>query len=256
MPADGTGAGVGNGVVDGVVDAVLALLADLAGSPWVYALVFGAVVLDAFLPLVPSETVVITAGVFATGGAPDALLVIAVAAGAAFVGDLVGYRIGQGAGRLGARLATRLGTAHRGRPPLVWAERQLRERGGVLLVGSRFVPGGRTATTLAAGVLGYPRRRFAAAVALASVAWAVYATSLGLLGAALLDDRPGVAILVGLGVAATVTVVAETWRRTGVRRQRRDAAAAQPAPDPEPEPVTQPAERATPSPCHDSHNEA
>ncbi len=230
-----------------MVDAVLALLADAAGSPWLYALVFGAVALDAFLPLVPSETVVITAGVFATGGTPDAVLVIAVAACAAFAGDHVGYRLGRGAGRLGTKLARRLGADHRGRPPLAWAERQLRARGGMLLVGSRFVPGGRTVTTLAAGLLRYPRRRFAAAVALASACWAVYATSLGLLGAALLDDRPGAAILVGLGVGATVAVLAETWRRLGVRRQRRAT---------EPAPVRQPAERATPSPCQDSHNEA
>ena len=44
-----------------------------------------------------------------------------------------------------------------------------------ILVVCRFIPGGRTAVTLSCGLIGYPRRRFVAATAVAAVVWALYA---------------------------------------------------------------------------------
>lgn len=60
-------------------------------SPWVYALLFALAAIDGFFPVVPGESAVITAGVFAASGRPELFAVIGVAAldGAAFEHDPV-----------------------------------------------------------------------------------------------------------------------------------------------------------------------
>jgi len=79
-----------------VFDHFTQLVADASG--WAYAIVFLLAVLDVFLPIVPSETAVITAGVVAGSGDLSLPIVIAAAAAGAFLGDnsmyLVGRRFG------------------------------------------------------------------------------------------------------------------------------------------------------------------
>jgi membrane protein DedA with SNARE-associated domain len=99
------------------------------------------------------------------------------------------------------------------------AERALRERGGQLLVMARFLPGGRTMTTLTAGAVGHPRRSFQACVGAAGLLWAVYVVLLGCLGGTAYRHDPLRGVLLGLGVAVGITVVAEAVRL--VRRHRR-----------------------------------
>ena len=53
----------------------------LAGSPWAYALILAVAAVDAFLPVVPSEATVVTAGVFAAVGDLSLALVIAAGGG-------------------------------------------------------------------------------------------------------------------------------------------------------------------------------
>jgi membrane protein DedA with SNARE-associated domain len=74
------------------------MLEAAVASPWVYLVLFAVAVLDGFFPIVPAETMVITAGVFAAGGQPDLAAVVAVAALGAFVGDHISYAIGRGTG--------------------------------------------------------------------------------------------------------------------------------------------------------------
>ena len=51
-----------------------------------------------------------------------------------------------------------------------WAEHQLEQRGGYLIIVARFIPGGRTAVTFSAGyTTTFPCRRFLAADVLAGV---------------------------------------------------------------------------------------
>lgn len=51
-------------------------------------------------------------------------------------------------------------TGRRGRRSRKWAERTLQKYGMRLLIVARFVPGGRTAVTITAGLTHYDRRRF------------------------------------------------------------------------------------------------
>lgn len=64
-------------------------------SGWAYAIVFLLALLDAILPVVPSETAVITGGVVAATGRLSLPLVIASATVGAIAGDNAAYLIGR-----------------------------------------------------------------------------------------------------------------------------------------------------------------
>lgn len=206
---------------------MLELLESAISSPWVYLAIFAVALLDAFLPIVPSETVVITAGVFAAAtGGPPVLVVLALAALGAFVGDHVSYQLGRRAGSrlLGwAERSGRAGRRGRRQRAVDWAANALARRGGLLLVVARYIPGGRTATTLTAGALGYPPQRFAQFDAIAAVTWSAYATMIGYLGGAAFRGDTIKGLVFGFALAAAITIAVEIFRYVYHRRQRRYA---------------------------------
>ena len=112
--------------------------------------------LDAIVPVLPSEAAVIALGV-ATAGSTDpriALLVAAAAAGA-FLGDNLSYLIGR---RFGPAAERRFFSTPKGKAAKAWAQTSLERFGTQLIIGCRFIPGGRTAVTLTCGLTGYPRQ--------------------------------------------------------------------------------------------------
>ncbi len=72
----------------------LTLTESLITSPWLYAVLIAVSLLDSFLPLIPSEPVVIVAGVYAATEQTDIVLVIAATTLGAFLGDLFPYGSG------------------------------------------------------------------------------------------------------------------------------------------------------------------
>jgi len=195
-----------------VTQAILDTLHDVMTSPWIYPALFALAMLDGFFPVVPAETSVITAGVFAAStGAPNLALVIVVAAVGAFAGDHISYAIGRTTNH-------RLRGGRRSGKAFAWAERALAERGGLVLVVARYIPGGRTACTLTMGAVAYPRRSFALFDGLATVSWALYSALIGYVGGAAFENDPVKGLLLGLGIALSITAVAETVRH--VRRRR------------------------------------
>lgn len=224
-------AATGGATSIGAMDTVLDLLHQTMSSPWVYLALFAIAVVDGFFPVVPSETAVITAGVFAATGQPDLPLVVVVAALGALVGDHVSYVIGRHAGgRLLARFPAtvpvpgaaseapdRTGGGRRRR--LARARRAIAVRGGLILVVARYVPGGRTAVTLTMGATRFPRRRFLAFDALAAVSWAGYSALVGYLGGLAFERDPVRGLLLGLGLALTVTLLVESVRWLRGRRR-------------------------------------
>jgi membrane-associated protein len=209
-----------------MTEAVLDFLTQVMSSPWVYLALFAVAVIDGFFPAVPSETAVITAGVFAATGRPDVLLVIVVAALGAFVGDHVSYLIGRTAG---ARLCSRLRPGTRRHKAFAWAERALAERGGLVLVVARYIPGGRTATTITMGTVGYPLRSFTLFDGVAAGSWAVYSALIGYVGGVAFEHDPIKGLLFGLGLAFSITLLVEIVRHV---RRRRTRPVTQPAPEP------------------------
>ena len=180
----------------------------VSGSPWTYGIVFGIAALDAFFPVVPSETTVIAAGVLASSGDLRIELIVPAAAAGAVVGDNVSFWVGR---TLGERIAGKLFAGKR-RKYLDYAHRTLEERGGYLIVIARFIPGGRTAATFAAGSLNWPWLRFIKFDLAAGVIWGSYAGLLGYFGGKTFKDSPFKGFLVAFGIALAITFGVEVFR--------------------------------------------
>jgi membrane protein DedA with SNARE-associated domain len=191
------------------------LVADASG--WAYAIVFLFAFLDALVPVVPSETAVITASLVAATGQLSLPLIFAAAACGAFAGDNAAYAIGR---RFGPYAKARYFRGEKGRKTISWTERQLARRGGEFILAARFIPGGRIAVTLSAGVTRYPWRRFAVFDAIAGIIWAAYAALLGFLGGKTFEHTPWAGLLLALGIAFAATGALELGRAYAQHRRR------------------------------------
>ncbi|MFI6760226.1 DedA family protein [Micromonospora sp. NPDC050417] len=218
------------------------LLTNVASPASAYLALFVLLVVDAFVPVVPTQVIMITGGALTIYGNLNLPLTIAVGALGVFCGDTACYLLGRvGAGRLlsGWRLLrdrygpatsdTRTGAGpDRSRPAGLPAEpdegapdstggsrsrqaagrftRALRQPGPLVILLCRFVPGGRMIACFNAGRVRYPYRRFLAYDALAAVGWAAYGALVGHLGGAALTDSvwrlATVAVLAAAGFAA------------------------------------------------------
>jgi len=192
----------------------------VSGAWWSYPLIFSVAAVDAFFPLVPSETVVIIGGNLAASGDLSLPLVILVAATGAVLGDNISYGIGS---VIGERTVKRWFSSEKWSARLEWAERALDERGSYIIILARFIPGGRVAVTFSAGYIPtFPWRRFIVYDVAAGVLWASYAALLGYFGGKTFENHP----LWGLGLALAFAF-AVSFLVEGVRhwRSRRRAAA-------------------------------
>jgi membrane-associated protein len=197
-----------------VFDHFTHLVADASG--WAYAILFVLAFLDAIIPIVPSETSVITAGVVASQGDLNLMLVILFAAAGAVAGDNTAYFLGW---RYGRRINDRFFTSEKAKKRVAWAHRQVEERGGELIVIARFIPGGRTAVTLSAGTLEYPWRKFILFDSIAGLVWGAYAASLGYFGGKAFENAPWKGLLLAFAIALAVTGATELVRWYVKRRQ-------------------------------------
>jgi membrane-associated protein len=190
-------------------------LVDLAsGSAWTYALVFAVAALDVLLPILPSESLLVAAAALSASGRLNVAAVALAGAAGALLGDNIAFLCGR---LLDTRVHRWLDASPRRRKRLRWAEHQLDRRGGVIIVGSRFIPGGRTATMLAAGMLEMPWRRFVAFDLLAAVIWALYGTAIGYFGGTAFEDQPLIGVAVALGLALVAGLAVELGRRVVLR---------------------------------------
>lgn len=198
-----------------MLESLLDWLETLSSNPWFYLIIFVIALLDSVLPVVPSETTVVLGGIAAGQGSLLLLLVIAMGASGAFVGDNIAYWLGR---RTEDFLRRRIFNTDKRRDRLEWAERQLRLRGGMLLITARFIPGGRTAITVSSGITRQPYKRFVAFDALACVLWATYAGVLGFVfGEQFKDDHTKafyLAFIAALSVSAMVELVRWFMHRT------------------------------------------
>jgi len=98
-----------------------------AGSLISYAIAVIVPALDAVLPVLPSETAVITLGVATAGSAdPRIALLLACWAAGAFVGDNLCYLLGR---RFGPHIEGRFFRGGKGAQRRAWAERSLQRYG-------------------------------------------------------------------------------------------------------------------------------
>jgi membrane-associated protein len=176
---------------------------------------------------VPSETAVIIGGVAAAPHIPKLALVIAFAATGAFLGDNTAYLIGRRASKWFDRRASR---KPKFKARMDGATDQIRKRGGVLLVTARFIPGGRTALTLASGITHQRRKWFVGWIAIATIIWGTYSATLGYIGGQAFEDNHTKAFVVAFSLAISMTVLIEVVRHFLARSKKKRMAAGAVAP--------------------------
>jgi len=208
-------------------------------SDWAYLAIFAVAAIDAFFPVVPSETVVITAGVLAGTGDLSLPLVILTASTGAIVGDNISYGLGHW---LGEHTVKRVFKGEKSQKSFTWAEHQLEQRGTYLIIIARFIPGGRTAVTFSAGYIqSFPYRRFLSADILAGFIWGTYAACLGYFGGKTFEEEPWKGLIVAFVVAIGIATSVELIRH---RREKRRGGGGTPDSPPPPSP---PADQPDPS---------
>jgi membrane protein DedA with SNARE-associated domain len=174
------------------------LLTDVVSPTWAYLALLGLLVADAFVPVIPTQAVMITSGALTVYGGLSLPLTIAVGAAGVFAGDLACYLLGRGAPD---RRAPRHAAPGRARRVAGRVTRGLREPGPLVILLCRFVPGGRMAACFSAGRSRYPYRLFLLYEGAAATGWAAYGTLVGHLGGTALTESAWRLALIG-GVAA------------------------------------------------------
>lgn len=184
-------------------------------SPWLYAVLFAVTIIDGFFPPIPSETVLVAAAaVAASTGDGNLLLLGAVAAVGAVIGDNLAFVIGR---RLGT---TRFAWMRRPRvaATFAYAQQALDRRSATLILGARYIPVGRVAVNMSAGALGFPWRRFLPLSIIAGTSWSIFSLAIGLLAGAWIKDQP--LLSAGLGIAVALIIGVLIDRIAAVRRRR------------------------------------
>ncbi len=188
---------------------LLATLETLSTNPWFYLAILALAAFDSVVPVLPGETTVILGGIAAGQGHLALTLVVLAGALGAALGDNLAFTLGrQSSGWLNRTLLKSAKNQQR----LAWATEQLRTRGATLLLTARFVPGGRTAVTVSAGVTDQPRVRFVLFDGLACLLWALYAGGLGFIFGDRFKDNHSKAFLLAFVAALSVTAVVEVGR--------------------------------------------
>jgi membrane protein DedA with SNARE-associated domain len=176
-----------------------------------YPLLFLLVGAESAGALLPGETALIVAAALASQGRLSLPLVIAVAAGAAILGDNIGYLIGRRGLR---RLIDRPGRWAAGRRRLVErGEVFFARRGSSAVFFGRWLPGLRVVASWLAGANRMPWPRFLVWNALGGIAWASTVGTLAYLLGRSASGSLGAIGFIGVGVAVVVYLIVRLRRR-------------------------------------------
>jgi membrane-associated protein len=200
------------------VPEVLAVCDAVLFSPWLLPVLGVLIALDGPFPVLPSETLLMTAATVAFGS-HDVTGVVGLFI-AAVVGSAAGDLLVFGLGRSSHRVLAKTIDVESGLSS--WVRRHLLLRPGIALVGARFVPGGRLVSTAAAGCYGLGLHRFVFWSLASSGAWSLYMLLVGLLLGPITGGSPVLSLLAGLvmavltGLAFAIARRVQMWR--AVRR--------------------------------------
>jgi len=199
------------------------LLSATAVPALVYAAILVLLTVDAFIPVVPTQALMIGGGVLTAHGNLQLALVVAAGALGAFSGDLACFGIGR-------RLARRDAGAGAEERPVRFRRLQrlsgrltgtMRRHLFLAILFCRFVPAGRMVTSANAGRNGYDLRRFLTFDLIAVTLWASYGALLGHFGSQALTSSSwlplvliGVAAAVMIGAAPLISLIDKARGRT------------------------------------------
>jgi membrane protein DedA with SNARE-associated domain len=188
-----------------------------------YLAVGGLLLVEDFGLLVPGETVMIVAAVYAGAGRMSIVAVALIALAAAITGDSIGWVIGRYGGH---RLLARYGRYVLLTPPRVArAEEFFARHGNKIVPVARFFDGLRQANGIIAGMAGMPFPRFLILNTLGAALWVGTWTTVGDLAGRHISTlysviiRYGTYELLALAVVALALLVRFTVRRRLLRRR-------------------------------------
>jgi membrane-associated protein len=210
-------------MVAGIVTDFSDWLDRISSHWWFLGIILVVAYLDSVIPVVPSETCVIIGGVAASLDHQNIFAVIAAGAIGAFLGDNTAYQIGFRASGWFDRRAER---KPKFATKLLWAQQQIKERGGMLLITARFIPGGRTALTLSSGITRQRRWWFVGWITVAVIIWATYAALLGRIGGEAFENDHTKAFLLAFGLAIGTNILIEVARHVYKKRHQATTTAA------------------------------
>ncbi len=199
------------------MDVINELIMQTVTSPWLYMVMLAVAIIDGFFPPIPSETVLVAAAaVGASTGEVHILLLCALAALGAAIGDNIAFAIGR---RLGTR---RFAWMRRPRIAAAFshAQRALDRRSAALILGARYIPVGRVAVNMSAGALGFSWRRFVPLSIIAGVSWSIFSVAIGLLAGSWVKDQPLLSAALGIALALLIGLIID---RVAAARRRRSA---------------------------------
>jgi membrane-associated protein len=191
-------------------------LIETFGTLGIFAIVFAesGLLIGFFLP---GDSLLFTAGLLASRGFSNILLLVAGCAAAAIAGDQVGYLIGR---RAGPALFRRPDSRFFHQKNVQRARTYFEEHGSKTIILARFVPVVRTFAPIVAGVAEMEYRRFVTFNVIGGLAWGAGVTLAGyVLGNSIHDiDRWLLPIIVVIAAVSFVPVLREVWK---LRRETR-----------------------------------
>ncbi len=180
------------------MDLINEAIVHAANAWWILPVVCLFCFIDGFLPILPSETLLVALGVVgASSGIPNVYLLILAGAIGAITGDQMAYLLGR---RIGTE---RFGWMRRPRTQklFAFARRELNVRGAMLIFTARYVPIGRVVVNLSSGATGFSYRRFTLLDVAGCLTWASYSVAIGVVAGAWFHDNQLLGIVLSVALA-------------------------------------------------------
>ncbi|MER7006686.1 VTT domain-containing protein [Dactylosporangium sp. NPDC000555] len=200
---------------------------DLVSVPGVlYATVLVLLTVDAFIPVVPAQALMIGGGILSASGHVELLLLVLSGVLGVVAGDLLAFLVGRRLGRRGKRASRAM--PRRAQAIAARLNGAMQRHIFLAVLFCRFVPAGRMITAVYAGRNGVSTRRFATYDVVAATLWASYGALIGHFGGEAIEDSSwlplllvAAAALIFVAGAPLVGMVNKLRRRTAEARAQR-----------------------------------
>ncbi|MEV4509669.1 DedA family protein [Dactylosporangium sp. NPDC049525] len=200
---------------------------DLVAAPGVlYATILILLTIDAFIPVVPAQALMIGGGILSTTGHVQLLLLVAAGALGAVSGDLLAFLVGRRLARRDADTPERL-SRRKPRAITLRLNEAMRKHIFLAVLLCRFVPAGRMITAIYAGRNGMSTRRFASYDVVAATLWASYGALLGHFGGEAIADSSWLPLVL-VAAAALLFLAGAPLIGLAGRLRKRSALGSQP----------------------------
>ncbi|MDT7579846.1 MAG: hypothetical protein QOK35_1110 [Pseudonocardiales bacterium] len=193
-------------------------------SLWLLPVLTVMIAADGPIPILPSETILMSAAAaaFGVGDVRGIVGLFAAALVGSIAGDLVAFWLGRSSNRFLPA------AAHAEHGLGLWVRANLHRRPVTALVGARLLPGGRLVSTAAAGRVGLPLRRFLPGSFTSSAVWSVYMLAVGMALGPIVGGNPFLSLAAGVAMAVLTAGGFALVQRVRARRRRAVAVAGAP----------------------------